>query len=190
MTHALKKAPYGLASFTSLRAFGFAYVDKTKFIPVLEECGTFFPFIVRPRRFGKSVFANMLMAYYDRAAAGDFKKNFSGTWIGEHPTALANKYFVLKFDFSGIVNNDDLIETFIEKVKAGMQHFANRYLSEDEQLQCILDSNYTSPVLLLLKFLRHISRKIDGKLYLIIDEYDQFSQEILSSDPDRFRGLP
>ena len=189
MTHTLKMAPYGQASFTSLRGADFAYVDKTKFIPVLEQCGTFYPFMVRPRRFGKSVFANMLMAYYDKAAAGDFKKNFSGTWIGEHPTALANQYFALKFDFSGIVRNEDLVETFIEKVKAGMQHFANRYLCDDEQLQSILDSDYKSPVLLLLKFLRHVSKKINGELYLVIDEYDQFSQEILSSDPDRFRNI-
>ena len=70
MTAPLKQAPYGEPSFQMVRKLGYAYVDKTQFIPVLENCGTRFPFIVRPRRFGKSLFANMLMAYYDKAAAG------------------------------------------------------------------------------------------------------------------------
>lgn len=189
MTHALKKAPYGQASFTTLREFDFAYVDKTKFIPVLEECGTFFPFIVRPRRFGKSVFADMLTAYYDRAAAQNFKTNFSGTWIGKHPTPLANQFLVLKFDFSGISNGENLILNFIQKVKDGMQDFVLRYLPQDRQMQDVLDAEYTSPVTLLLEFLRLVPVKIKGKLYLIIDEYDQFAQEVLSRDPERFRAM-
>ena len=65
MKQELKQVPYGEPSFAYLREAGYAYVDKTHFIQVLEQCGTRFPFIVRPRRFGKSLFANMLMAYYD-----------------------------------------------------------------------------------------------------------------------------
>ena len=189
MTQALKLAPYGEPSFEALRKPSYAYVDKTRFIETLERCGTRFPFIVRPRRFGKSVFANMLMAYYDKAAKDDFAKNFAGTWIGEHPTPFANQYFVLKFDFSGIDCGARIIENFTEKVKAGMEDFISRYMQYDPQMEGLLDESCSSPATLLVKFLRLSRRKLQGKIYLIIDEYDQFAQEVLSNDPERFRAM-
>ena len=147
MTYSLKMASYGEPSFIHLRESGCAYVDKTKFISTLEQCGTRFPFIVRPRRFGKSVFANMLTAYYDKATAGDFKKNFSGTWIGEHPTPLANKFLVLKFDFSGVSGTEDLVESFLSKVKRGIRDFVNRYMTNDEEFSELLKARYSSPTM-------------------------------------------
>lgn len=69
MKKELRQVPYGEPSFVDLRELGYTCVDKTQFIQKLEQCGTRFPLIVRPRRFGKSHFASMLMAYYDKAAA-------------------------------------------------------------------------------------------------------------------------
>lgn len=94
----LKNAPYGVDTFPNLLNRNFAYVDKTAFIEQLENCGSDKPFIVRPRRFGKSLFTSMLQAYYDKAAAVDFEKNFAGTYISRHKTPLAGQFYVVKFN--------------------------------------------------------------------------------------------
>ena len=189
MKQELKQVPYGESSFAYLRGAGYAYVDKTHFIQVLEQCGTRFPFIVRPRRFGKSLFANMLMAYYDKAAAGDFDERFSGTWIGDHPTPWASKFLVLKLDFSGIEGGDGLIDNFIIKVKFGLRNFVKRYFPADPQMKELLDGSWSSPTALLTSFFGLVDSKSEDSIYLIIDEYDQFAQEILSKDPERFRAM-
>lgn len=185
----LKQAPYGEASFEALRELGYAYVDKTPYIAVLEKYNTRFPFIIRPRRFGKSLFANMLMAYYDKAAKPEFKKNFEGTWIGEHPTPLASQFLVLKFDFSGIDDGDNLIQNFIENVKSGLRKFRTRYLQGDSEMEALLEASYASPAVLLSRALDLIENRFKEKIYLVIDEYDQFAQGILSDDPDQFREI-
>ena len=149
----LKRVPYGLASFETLREMGFAYVDKTRFIRVLEEADTLFPLIVRPRRFGKSLFANMLMAYYDKAAAGDFERNFAGTWIAEHPTPYAGRYLVLKLDFSGIGGSEEtLAVNFMIKMKDGMWQFVNRHLPGNARIEAVMDRAYAEPAAFLTDF--------------------------------------
>ena len=190
MAKALKRVPYGQASFVGLRKFGYAFVDKTPFIQTLER-GTQFPFLVRPRRFGKSVFANMLAAYYDKAAKADFEKNFAGTWIGEHPTPLASQYLVLQFDFSGIEPGEELVAGFISNVKTGLITFQSRYLGDDPRVEAVLNATYVSPARLLSDFLNLALKKLkpEEKIYLIIDEYDQFAQTVLSSDPGTFRAM-
>lgn len=74
----LKTSPYGKVDFAYIREHGLAYADKTRFIEALEKCGADYPFIVRPRRFGKTLATNMLEAYYDEAAADRFEKTFTG----------------------------------------------------------------------------------------------------------------
>ena len=101
---ALKFVPYGEANFSILREDNFAYVDKTRYIELLENVDPPYQLIVRPRRFGKTLFTLTLQAYYDIAAAKDFERNFAGTYIGEHKTALANSFHVIHFDFSAISN--------------------------------------------------------------------------------------
>lgn len=96
----LKVLPRGKADFCTIRERGMAVVDKTQFIESVENCGSDYVRIVRPRRFGKSLSVNMLEAYYDEAAAGDFDKVFVGTYISEHKTALAGAFRVLHLDFS------------------------------------------------------------------------------------------
>ena len=82
----LKFNPYGIAQFADLQKDGYVYVDKTRYIELLEQSAIRYPLIVRPRRFGKTLFTMMLQAYYDKAAAGDFERNFSGTYIADHKT--------------------------------------------------------------------------------------------------------
>ena len=114
----LKATPYGNADFVSIRQRNLTYVDKTQFIEALENCGSDYPFIARPRRFGKPLTTSLLEAYYDEAAADRFDAVFAGTYIGTHKTPLASKFRVLHLDFSGIASSDHkaIMEEFRESV--------------------------------------------------------------------------
>ena len=79
MSMTFEKLPYGIASFEGLIKDGFAYVDKTRFIEILEDLDTLYPIVIRPRRFGKSLVVSMLKAYYDQNFAIHFSENFQGT---------------------------------------------------------------------------------------------------------------
>lgn len=186
----LKHVPYGLAAFETLREAGFAYVDKTRFIHALEEADVPFSILLRPRRFGKSLFANMLAAYYDKAAADDFEKNFAGTWIAEHPTPTANKFLVLKFDLSGIGGTEKtLAANFMIKLKDGMWQFVLRYLSGNAQIEAVLEKNHEEPSALLTEFLTTVQSLMSDRIYLIIDEYDHLGQKFFSEKPDLFKTI-
>lgn len=182
----LKLAPYGETDYQEIREGNFAYVDKTRFIDIFEKSGLRTPFIVRPRRFGKTVFTKTLFYYYDKAAAVDFDKNFSGTWIGEHKTPLANQFYVLRFDFSAIQKNNFTIG-FIEKIKDGLTNFCKRY--NFTAGYDIINREFTSPVLLFSGFTRAFIQNFNGQIFLLIDEYDQAANELLSADVKEFRRL-
>ena len=98
--------PYAVADFEDLRERGFYYVDKTDYIPGLEDYNA--PVFLRPRRFGKSLLISMLASYYDRTKVNRFEELFGGTWIGEHPTKEHNQYLVIRYDFSAMVMADDM----------------------------------------------------------------------------------
>lgn len=185
----LKLIPYGLGSFKKLRGRDYAYVDKTRFIQKLELEASPYPFFIRPRRFGKTLFANMLMAYYDKAAQPDFERNFAGTWIYDHPTPLAGKYLVVKFDFSGIEPGGELVRNFISSVKRSLMDFRKRYLSDDPAMRRLLSEPTESLARLLTDFLAVVNGELNNKVYIIIDEYDQFALNLLASDPETFRSI-
>ena len=95
----VKGIPYGVANFEQLRNENLYYVDKTMYLPLLENMSNYL-FLIRPRRFGKSVFVSMMRDYYDIAKAERFDTLFNGLWIKEHPTPLKNAFQVIYFDFS------------------------------------------------------------------------------------------
>ena len=94
-----RSIPYGIADFKRIRNEGYYYVDKTEYLAKMEVRDSFV-FFVRPRRFGKSLFLDMLRCYYDRSEEANFEKLFGGLWIGDHPTPNRNRYLTLKLDFS------------------------------------------------------------------------------------------
>ena len=96
----MKKIPYGISSFEKIKSGNYYFVDKTKYIEVIEENGSPYLFFLRPRRFGKSLFISMLEHYYDINSADQFEKLFGDTYIGQNPTPLRNTYPVLRFNFS------------------------------------------------------------------------------------------
>ena len=96
-----KLLPYGMMNFEDIRLDNYYYVDKTSFIPLIEQSDRFF-FFIRPRRFGKSLTLNMLQHYYDVRTKDKFDSLFGDLYIGKHPTKDRNSYLVIKLNFSGI----------------------------------------------------------------------------------------
>ena len=186
-TVALKGIPYGNVAFRDIRSRNLAFVDKTRYIELLEKYGGDNPFIVRPRRFGKTLFTQMLEAYYDECLAEEFEKNFAGTYIGEHKTALASSFRVIYFDFSGISDSDNIKESFQNKVRNAIKKYFDKYPHPEQDE--ILKGTYTSPADLIGDFFALLPLDDAQKVYVIIDEYDQFANDILSADVEEFRKI-
>jgi Predicted AAA-ATPase len=112
------KIPYGVSHFGELRTNG--YVDKTQFLPELENLGPRFLLFLRPRRIGKSLFVSLLEHYYDLGHADQFDALFGGLWIHRNPTPERNRYLVLSLDFSQVTTDggvDALRRTFFTAVR-------------------------------------------------------------------------
>lgn len=171
--------PYAVADFVDLRERGYYYVDKTEYIPKLEDYKA--PIFLRPRRFGKSLLISMLAAYYDRTMAHRFEELFGGTWVGEHPTEEHNKYLVIRYDFSKMVMADDmqeLAENFdalnCSPVEIMVEH--NRDLFGDFQF-----TNRGSASQMLEEVLAYARSHAFPKAYILIDEYDNFTNQLFTS---------
>lgn len=121
------RIPYGVADFIKLRTRGHYFVDKTHYLPLLEQSGEFL-FLIRPRRFGKSLLQSMMECYYDAEWARDFDTLFAGTWIQSHPTPERGQYLALRFDFSAVRAEPDLVEdSFEHYVRIVLTDFLQRH---------------------------------------------------------------
>ncbi|WP_295408181.1 AAA family ATPase [uncultured Thiocystis sp.] len=183
------KFPYGLSNFATLIADGYFYQDRTDRIPQLEEAGRQLIFI-RPRRFGKSLLLSMLEHYYDLNRADDFESLFGGLSIGRQPTALRNRYFVMKWDFSLIQSQGTLreIESALHRhLNDCIEEFALRYAARLPHPIEIRDDNALSSWRSALMAVSQTPHK----LYLLIDEYDNFANEVLmgGQSPERYDAL-
>ncbi len=180
MNNKIKKIPYGQAEFGSLRSRNCYYVDKTHFIPILEASSQYI-FFIRPRRFGKSLWLSVLQYYYDINDKDRFEDMFKGTYIFDHPTAERNSYLMMAFNFAGV--NPDIRyveESFEENSRTMIEDFLLRYeqfFTSTEQ-EKILSLNRTEHRLREL-FTRIARKRL--KLYMFIDEYDNFANTILST---------
>jgi hypothetical protein len=186
------KIPYGLANYRNLIKDGYFYLDRTSYIQKLEDYSSLYPMFLRPRRFGKTLFINMLAAYYGIQYKDEFQQLFGHLYIGKNPTPLANQYLILQFDFSGIETNDvsKTYGAFLTKVKAGIERFILAYpqFVSKEQADVVLQS--TSPSGVLIHFFT-IFYGIQNKpqIYVLIDEYDQFTNELLSFHFHDFQNI-
>lgn len=176
---AIKPMPYGMSNFTDVREQNCYYVDKTMYLPLLEEQPHYLIFI-RPRRFGKSLFLDMLRSYYDLSQKDKFQSLFGDLWIGQHPTPLQGKYQMLYLDFSKIGGDlDELSQRFYAYMAVQLDDFLNRYeayYSDD------FKSRFRSAEKGLdkLHILDAEARRLGYPLYLIIDEYDNFTNVVLN----------
>ena len=172
---------------------GFHYVDKTGYIRVLEGMSNSYLFYMRPRRFGKSLLVSMLMHYYGEQHRGDFERLFGAYDIGRNPTSLANRYLTLSFDFSGIdTSTRKGVEAgFLRNLLEGIQYFLLAYPqyfnAEEEQKRFEKLQNPVDAIKQL--FLLVKAKAPDKQVYLFIDEYDHFANEILAYDFDYFREI-
>ena len=171
------KIPYGVSDFRRIRNEGYYYVDKTQYLARMEERDSFI-FFVRPRRFGKSLFLSMMESYYDLNRKKDFKKLFGGLWLGSHPTGNANRFMVLKLDFSKVGGTGKELEaSFEQHVGKQLDDMVSRYPScYDAEFRA---SFFNQPASGKLADVVNKARRSDMPLYLIIDEYDNFTNQMI-----------
>lgn len=192
---ALKRLAYGEQSFTHLREGGFAFVDKTPCIQMIEDFESPFLFILRPPQFGKTLLTSMLAAYYDRAAQDRFEENFSGTWALEHRSPLAGQYLVLRFSFAGAFPRADgkgFVRHLLSSMQLGLIDFTQRYLKGDPETQAkadaltAFDSPFDSPAALLSALLDLVARRFGRRkeLFVIIDDFDHVADPVGSLRDD------
>ena len=178
MEQQVKQVPYGVADFATVIEQNLYYVDKTMFIPELEKQPRNL-FFIRPRRFGKSMFLSMLYSYYDCAQSHKFQSLFGNLWIGQHPTPLQGKYQVLFLDFSQITGNIDKLETkFNSYLSINLDAFVRQYSEyyQAEMEEILAQEDFEEKMELIFK----AAKAHQYHLYLIIDEYDNFTNVILN----------
>ena len=175
----VKGIPYGVANFEEMRNKNRYYVDKTMYLPLLEETSDYL-FLIRPRRFGKSVFVSMMQAYYDIAKADRFDTLFDGLWIKEHPTPLKNAFQVIYFDFSQAGAGMERLEyTFNDYCCKVLDRFIERYHTYYDEA-FFHEVKSATDAADKLRSINTKAHELGYPLYLIIDEYDNFTNVILS----------
>ncbi|MEZ4729928.1 MAG: AAA family ATPase [Caldilineaceae bacterium] len=180
---ARKRIVYGNANYADLVQKQGYFVDKTPFIQQLELVEN--PIYLRPRRFGKSMFCSLLHYYYDRNAAPHFAELFGHTWIGQHPTGLQNQYIVLHFNFSTVevgATFAAIEREFKIKCNALLQTLQQSYADLLGALpEFLLEDSVSSNLNRLISF---INGRNLPPLYVIIDEYDNFANHLITTNRD------
>lgn len=177
----IKQVPYGVSDFVMVRERNLYYVDKTMFLSLLEQQPDNV-FYIRPRRFGKSLFISMMRAYYDKAMAANFDSLFGGLWVHEHPTPLRGRYQMLYLDFSQVGGDiDRLSERFNDYCSLMLDDFMHSYRDEypDETVKAFFE---TRQMVDKLDLIRNSAVRLRIPLYLIIDEYDNFTNIVLNEN--------
>ncbi len=175
----IKEVPYGVSDFDIVRRDNLYYVDKTMYLPKLESEARYL-FFIRPRRFGKSVFISMLRAYYDIRKKDKFHEVFGDLWIGQHPTPLQGKFQVLYLDFSQVGGNiEKLEERFNLFLGIELDGFVRNY-HEYYPEETIKKVRETEDAVGKFALIMNEAKYRGYPLYLIIDEYDNFTNTVLN----------
>lgn len=177
------KLPYSVSNFNNLIEQGYYYVDKTPYIESLEKHPKKYFFYLRPRRFGKSLFISILQYYYGLEFKDKFQKLFGKYYIGQHPTPLANQYLVLLFEFTKIDTRtyESTFKGFLKIVQDGIERFGNSYQQffTQQEIKNIIKGDF--PAKLMSSLITLILKKTPNlKLYILVDEYDHFANELLA----------
>jgi len=181
-TKNFKQLPYGNSDFESIRTENFAYVDKTRFIELLENEANRSQFFIRPRKFGKSLFLSMLTNYYDIRKAAKFGQLFGDLYIGKNPTPLKNSYAVLNFNFSGLNTRSEegFVVSFSRRIEKSITTFIACYQDYFPNADATIREIKTEKLGVdSLDSLFEIITPSNLKLYVIIDEYDQFANDLM-----------
>lgn len=179
----MKQIPYGLTDFGRIQKENYYYVDKTMFIEKIEMQPSYL-FLIRPRRFGKSLTLAMLEAYYDVRYADQFDELFGNLYIGQHPTPIHNQFLIMRFNFSEVSSNiNEVEESFRLHCCGKLKHFLQKYehILGKEIWNVLNAETLEEPGALLSAINSYATLKGDIKIYLLIDEYDNFTNTILST---------
>ncbi len=184
------KNPYGDYSFENFNKENAAFVDKTGFIEVIDNLDTKYPVLLRPRRFGKSTFVQMLDYFYDIAKKDQYDEVFRGTKIHEKNLPSHNSYHVISFEFSEIFGNtsQELIKKFSSNILGSIRDFRTRYKDFEFDIE---SRKNDSPSTIIDEFFSIYGEYSNNTkdLYILIDEYDNFANEILSKDRKLFKAI-
>ncbi len=185
------KLPIGVCNFQEMQTKGYLYIDKTQYIPIIEGDDKHL-MILRPRRFGKSLFLSTLDYYYNKLHEDKFDEVFKDTYLYHHPTPLKNKYMVLNFDFSGI--ETDTIEStrksFTNYIREAISTFMinyNQYFDEEDQRKIRTAEFASELITIVFEKLKQVNAR--EEVYLMIDEYDHFSNRIFTRGSNDFTDL-
>ena len=174
-----KLLPYGISNYVQVRREGLLMVDKTMYLERMERAGNFL-FLIRPRRFGKSLFLSMMESYYDIEAKGDFDTLFGDTYVGSHPTPERNAYQVLSLDFSIAGGNIDELQANVNGyldvvygifVSKYAKYYPEGYKEGYEQQKSTSDR---------MNCVHAMIKRYQVNAYLIVDEYDNFTNNVLN----------
>lgn len=174
-----KRIPYGMMNFIDVREDDCYYVDKTRYIPLIENANKYF-FYIRPRRFGKSLTLSMLHHYYNILEADKFEKWYGDLYIGKHPTPERNSYLIIYLNFA-VVNAE--LKSYRQSLDAHCNTEFNffcdiyaQYLPKGIKEEM----NKKKGAVEQLDYLYKECVKTNQQIYLFIDEYDHFTNKILS----------
>lgn len=182
----MRKLPTGISNYEEIVRDNCIYIDKTMYIEKLENLSDKRIMFLRPRKFGKTLFTSTLENYYDILKEDKFEKLFKNTYIGKNSTDLKNSYNILRFNFSGIdtTNMETTISGFKREVASSITVFVEKYgldfyINENDEAEAILDNLFKAFYI----------QKADERIYVIIDEYDHFANELLGFRTDEFKNL-
>ena len=174
-----KLLPYGISNYAQIKRENKFMVDKTKYLELMEKAGNFL-LLIRPRRFGKSLFLSMMESYYDIESKDSFDHLFGDTYAGSHPTPEHNEYQVLRLDFSKPSGTKDTLEENVngyldllygDFVTRYAKYYPDNYVEEYKQQKSTSDR---------VNYVHQKFETYNIKSYLIIDEYDNFTNNVLN----------
>ena len=182
--------PYGSSTFRTFNKDRVAFVDKTEFINVIDKLDTKYPVLLRPRRFGKTTFVQMLLCFYDISYKDDYDEIFEGTKIHEMNLPSHNTYHVIDFEFSNISGktSEQLIKSFSSNILGAIRDFRTRYKDFEFDIESRKSDAPSTIIDEFFSIYGEYSNKTQD-LYVIIDEYDNFANEILSKNRDLFKAI-
>ena len=175
----MKLLPYGISDFKDVVSNCY-YIDKTIFLSKLENYGRFL-YLIRPRRFGKSLFLNMLDFYYNVKYKDEFDL-LKDLYIYKNPTKERNSYHILKFDFSAVSTIGDVDNNFNDYCNRKILKFIKEY-----SLNIKIDINDLATKNLEIIFDYFSNPNLN--LYILIDEYDNFINNLLVNDKQTYERL-
>jgi hypothetical protein len=176
----MKKIPYGISDFKRIQTENYYFIDKTHYIEKLEALGSSYIMFLRPRRFGKSLWIAILEAYYDVHFKPEFEAIFKDTYIFNHTTAEASSYLILRFDFSAI-DIHDVEESFSDNLQLKLNSFVDKYA-----LAMVFKND--NPISMFNQLFDYMLKQ-SLKLYVLIDEYDNFANKLLLNNTDDYVNI-